>query len=133
MDFLELVRFEVYNDLNHALVSLIIKFFLWKYFTTGIIPIISSVYLRSPFSGESIFGLYDEITPVWYKEVGYGIIVGSFTRILILCLLEWLGIRVTFFGFLLTQSKFLTEKSCLLVLILMKVYLEDECYQKKGP
>ena len=48
------------------------------------IPIISSVYITSSATNGSIFGLYDEMTPVWYKEIGYGILVGSFTRIIIL-------------------------------------------------
>lgn len=69
--------------------SLIKKLFFWKYFTTGIIPLVSGLYF--PYFGG--FGFYDEITPYWYKNKGVSIIISSILRIPILALvgfLRWL-------------------------------------------
>ena len=62
-----MTNFEVYNDTNDQKVSLIIKLFFWKYFTTSIIPFVSDMHL--PFL-ESDFGFYDDITPFWYRLKG---------------------------------------------------------------
>ena len=66
--------------------SLIKKLFFWKYFTTGIIPLVSGLYF--PYFGG--FGFYDEITPDWYKNKGVSIIISSMLRILILALIGFL-------------------------------------------
>ena len=84
-----MATFEVYNDNNDRKMSLIKKLFFWKYFTTGIIPLVSGLYF--PFFGG--FGFYDEITPDWYTNKGASIIISSIIRIPILALvgfIRWL-------------------------------------------
>lgn len=66
--------------------SLIKKLFFWKYFTTGLIPLVSGLYF--PWFGG--FGFYDEITPYWYKNIGVSIIWSSILRIPILAFVGFL-------------------------------------------
>ena len=87
--FLGLTEFEAYNDKNSESNSLLMKFFVWKYFNTGLVPLLSSLFIpKSIFQTgappASIFGLYDDLTPIWYKNVGIGILVSSLVRVMVL-------------------------------------------------
>lgn len=81
---LVLTEYEAHNDVNTASGSLVLKLFFWKFFTVGIIPLISKIYLyvKVPFTNiEFELGRYDDITPQWYPEVGIGLVISSIVKI----------------------------------------------------
>lgn len=91
-----MANYEVHKDNNHHSLSIIIKMFLWRYYTLGICPILSDIsysfagieyakYPRTPgILGEVKLGFYDDFTSIWYKMKGTGVVRTCFMRILIL-------------------------------------------------
>lgn len=85
--------YNVYKDSNHSNLSLITKMFFWRYFTLGICPLLSELnynfFLIEMNKGKisnKNFGFYDDLTSIWFKMRGAGIVSTSIMRIFILFL-----------------------------------------------
>jgi hypothetical protein len=82
---------EKYIDKNKETASIIAKLFYWKYFNSGVLIIF--INWKNTWFGYDV-GYYDDFTPSWFQNVGYGIQLTFLAQILMLCLWSFLGVCV---------------------------------------
>ena len=98
-----LASFESHTDLNQEFVSKIIKGSFLKFINSGVVIIF--INYRYHFIGGVEIGSYDDVTPTWFINIGYSIVLTFIFKIL--SLLFW-----TLYRFLVPCCSRCYDRSC---------------------
>lgn len=80
-----LAKLEGYSDYNKRQSSVLFKLFFWKYMISSLFPVLTTTDVFDHFiKGDQQLKAYDDFTPVWYREVGSGLILSMYIRVLII-------------------------------------------------
>lgn len=80
-----LAQLEGHSDYNKRQSSVLIKLFFWKYIITSLFPVLATTDIFDNFLfGAQNFKAYDDFTPVWYQEIGSGLILSMYIRIFLI-------------------------------------------------
>ena len=77
--FSMMATFEAYDNSNARQTSMLLKLFLWKGYTTTLLPILLNSEL---IQRNNLYMFYDDFTPEWYLNIGTGLIKSSYFRLL---------------------------------------------------
>lgn len=80
-----LSHLESYSDYNKRQSSVLFKLFFWKYTISSLFPMLATTDLfDNLLIGKQDLKAYDDFTPVWYLEVGSGLILSMYIRIFLI-------------------------------------------------
>jgi len=74
--------FEKHTDLNEEYKSRIVKGSFLKFLNSGVLIVF--INYRYHFIGGAALGNYDDVTPVWFVNIGYSIVLATFLKFVLL-------------------------------------------------
>jgi len=84
-----LSSFEKHTDLNEESKSRIVKGTVLKFLNSGVLIVF--INYRFHFFGNTSLGNYDDVTPIWFLNIGYSIVLAAFLKLIML--IFWTGFR----------------------------------------